>query len=754
MTINTEQFRVTGITCASCAAIIERLLLKIDGIEKVEVNVATEEAVLTYTAEPVALDLINGLLKDHNYEMKSMSAAANVSSEKSGEEISPLRREREQEMSKLLPKLKLALPVASVLFILVMIELVMSWFGGSFIMGQRWFQFTQFVLATPILFWSGDRFLKGITKFIKTRTADMNTLIGIGTVTAYIYSVVVFVLPEVRTALDLPMDVYFDATIIVIGFVLLGKYLELRSKLKTGEAIEALLHLQPDSAHVKRAGEIVDIPLADVKIDDICIIKAGEKVPVDGIIIEGSSHVDESMVTGESLPVGKTVDDEVIGATVNKEGVLTIKAQKVGNDTVLAQIIKLVQTAQGSKAPIQRLADMIAAYFVPTVLVIAVLTAIVWILLGSAPIAIRSFVGILVIACPCALGLATPTAVMVGTGTAARQGILIKNAESLEIAHKVSAIIFDKTGTLTQGKPAVTDLTVAETSPLKAADVLQATASVEKLSEHPLAAAIVNYARQQACPIVDVVDVKTIAGDGIQGKISDVTWYIGTTALLEANGVALDEKLNTEADKLKHAGKTVIYIAKGQHHIGIIALADVVKPESKIAIEQLHNKGIELVMMTGDNEQTAQAIASGLQIDKVYAEVKPDQKANKVKELQATGQIVAMVGDGINDAPALAQADIGIAMSTGTDVAIESADMTLLKGDIRKVEQALTLSHRTIRIIKQNLFWAFFYNVVGIPIAAGMLYPFFEVLLNPAFAGMAMAFSSVSVLTNSLRLKR
>lgn len=759
-----EQLRVHGMTCASCSAIIERTLKKLDGIHTVQVNVATELATVEYDSTKVSVEMMNEAVKSHGYHLAVMESAqptADEHDEHSEHNKPGLRSEREAELKELQPKALGSFGVAVVVFGLMILEIIFRWVGVEWFIPMRWWQTIQFFLATPILFWAGNRFFAGVWRFVRHGRADMNSLIGIGTIVAYVYSTLILILPDVRAQIGLPEDAYFDATIVVIGFVLFGKYLEIRSKIKTGEAIEALMKLQATVAHVKRNGEVIDIPVAEVQVGDECIVKVGEKIPVDGKVMEGISHIDESMVTGESLPVKRVVGDTVIGSTINKEGAITITATAVGNETVLAQIITMVQNAQGSKAPIQRFADLISAYFVPIVIGIAVLAVIVWLISGAmfssvvavVPLAISAFVGVLVIACPCALGLATPTAIIVSTGTAARNGILIKNAESLERSHKIDAIIFDKTGTLTQGQPSVTDIVRADTLNLSEAEVLQAVASIEQYSSHPLAAAILNTARQKSCPIEDVPNTKEIAGAGVRGDIAGTTWWIGTKTFLQNNDVVIDSTLVERAEILSPEGKTVVYVARDSTHAAIIALADTIKPETIEGVKTLLDANISVVMMTGDNKATAAAIAKQVGITEVFAEVQPEDKAGKVADLQKQGKKVAMVGDGINDAPALAQADVGIAMSTGTDVAIESADITLLHGDIRKVAEALQLSRRTIRIIKQNLFWAFFYNVIGIPLAAGVLYPSFELLLSPAFAGLAMAFSSVSVLTNSLRLR-
>jgi P-type Cu+ transporter len=555
------------------------------------------------------------------------------------------------------------------------------------------------------------------------------------------------------------MHTYFDVTIVIIGFILLGKYLEARSKLKTGEAIEKLLGLQAKTALVERDGKEIRIPIEQVVKDDVFIVKPGEKVAVDGEITSGQSSIDESMITGESIPVSKTTGDLVIGGTINKQGVLHVKATKVGNETMLSQIIAMVEQAQGSKAPIEAMADKVSGIFVPVVLVLAVLTFLVWAaagFLGFLPLVdalslgFVAVIGVLVIACPCALGLATPTAIIVGTGKGASKGILVKDAASLETLHKVTAIVFDKTGTLTKGQPEVTEVVTSLGGSKR--ELLSIALSLEKNSSHPLADAIVKYAMAQEVETYPVSEFENVEGKGVRAVIQGDNVAIGNTVFMNELGVDMS-KLHDEFMAHTKEAKTVMMIASEKRLLGLIAVADVIKEESKEAIRQLHKLNITVAMITGDHQDVADAIAKELSIDTVFAQVLPSEKADKVKQLQSQGKIVAMVGDGVNDAPALAQADVGIAMGTGTDVAIEAADITLLKGDIAKLLSAVKLSKKTFAIIKQNLFWAFAYNVVGIPIAAGILYPLFGITLSPVFAGAAMAMSSVSVVTNSLRLK-
>ena len=584
----------------------------------------------------------------------------------------------------------------------------------------------------------------------------MDTLIGIGTVAAFLYSFAVSAFEDVlKTFINVEYQ-YYDVTIVVITFIALGKYLEARSKIKTGDAIEKLLNLQAKTALVVRDGKEVEISVNDVKHGDLIIVKPGAKIPVDGVITEGSSFIDESMVTGEPMPAQKKIGDNVVSGTINTSGSFTFKATKVGSETLLAQIIKMVEDAQGSKAPIQALADKISAIFVPIVLIIAFLSLGAWLIIGSQYLGFSqalsfglvSFVGILVIACPCALGLATPTAIIVGVGKGAKEGILIKDAATLEKLHKVNTVVVDKTGTITKGKPTLVD--IQNFSNLKDDELVSILASLEKKSEHPIAHAIVNYAQEKNISISDVSNFEGIQGKGLKGKIKDTEYFVGNAKLVS------DLKISFDANKLDEftsQGKTPVILATNEKVLGFVMVADEIKTESVEAIKNLHALGIKVVMLTGDDQKAAKYIGSLVGIDDVVAHVLPQDKLEKIKELQSQGRIVAMAGDGVNDAPALAQADVGIAMGTGTDVAIESAGITLLGGDISKLVKAIKLSKITMRGIKQNLFWAFVYNIVGIPLAAGAFYPIFGWLLNPIFAGLAMAMSSVSVVSNSLRIK-
>ncbi len=612
-------------------------------------------------------------------------------------------------------------------------------------------------LTIPVQFWAGAQFYRGFWAALKHRTSDMNTLIAVGTSAAFLYSVAMTVAPQVFRGLGIAPAVYYDTAAVIVTLILLGRFLEAIAKGRTSEAIRRLMGLRAKTARVVRDGEEQDIPVDEVRSGDLVIVRPGEKVPVDGIVREGASAVDESMLTGESLPVEKRAGDQVIGATLNKTGTFRFEATKVGKDTVLAQIVRLVEEAQGSKAPIQRLADYVASIFVPTVIGIALLTFAAWWVFGPAPsfvFGLLNFVAVLIIACPCALGLATPTAIMVGTGRGAEHGILIRSGESLETAHRIRTIVLDKTGTLTKGKPEVTDVLSHQPSAIsQAQDLLRLAASLERASEHPLGEAIVDRAKADGLALSAVEGFEAVPGRGVRGRVDARPVLLGNLTFMQESGVEPGD-LRASADKLAAEGKTPMFVAVSSQAAGVIAVADTLKEHSVEAVQALHRLGIEVVMLTGDNRRTAEAIAKTAGIGRVLAEVLPDQKAQEVKKLQAEGRVVAMVGDGINDAPALAQADVGIAIGTGTDVAMEASDITLIRGDLTGVVTAIQLSQRTMRTIKQNLFWAFIYNMIGIPIAAGVLYPVLGLLLNPMLASAAMAVSSVSVVSNSLRLRR
>ena len=613
-----------------------------------------------------------------------------------------------------------------------------------------------FILACPVQIWVGSQFYRGLVVVFKYRTADMNTLVAVGTLAAFIYSTFVTFFIDFLKNSGIEPHIYFDTAAMIIVLILLGRFFEAKAKSKASDAIKKLIKLQAKTAAVIVNGREKEISIDEVKTGDIILVRPGEKIPVDGIIIQGGSAVDESMVTGESIPVDKEKGDEVIGATLNTSGAFKFEATRVGKDTMLSQIIKLVEEAQGSKAPIQRLADIVASYFVPSVIAAAVITFIVWLVWGPEPsltFALVNFISVLIIACPCALGLATPTAIAVGTGKGAEKGVLIKDAASLELAHKLNTVVFDKTGTLTRGEPAVTDIILKENSIISSEqELLKIAASSELHSEHPIGKAMVRKAEENRLKLIEPKNFKSIAGKGIYAEIEKRRIYKGNQSLMMENNVSLDG-LEAKARYISSEGKTPVFIAVDNRAAGIIAVADGLKKDSKKYIGKLKGLGLEVIMITGDNKNTAAAVANKLGIQRVLSEVLPENKAREIKRIQSEGKVVAMVGDGINDAPALAQADIGMAIGTGTDVAIESSSITLISGDIRGVLDSILLSRNTMRVIRQNLFWAFFYNTILIPIAAGALYPAFGILINPIYAAAAMAFSSISVVSNSLRLR-
>jgi len=757
---------IKGMHCASCALVVEKTLSKTEGVKEVKVNYGTEKASIEYDKEKVSLSKMSDLIKPFGYEFiesetpQGITCQSPDTSKSSLPKTDPAKQQKLLELENQKLKVQFALPVAIIVFLLMMWEIAaknIPWVPHFFI-SHEYYSKILLIISTIVLFWIGRPFIAGIGKFVRYRIANMDTLVGIGSLTAYLYSSFIVLFPELGTALRFPESNYFDVTIIVVGFVFYGKYLETRSKLKTGEAIEKLINLQAKTALVEREGLEIEIPIEQVLIKDIIIVKPGSKIPVDGEIIDGRSSIDESMVTGESIPADKEKGDKVIGGTINKQGRFKFTATKIGSDTLLANIIRMVEEAQGSRAPIQRIADRVSGIFVPVVLGIALTTLIVWLAAGSQFIpfsnaltyGLLNFVGVLVIACPCALGLATPTAIIVGVGKGAQNGILIKNAESLEKLHKINTIVVDKTGTITKGKPEVTDIILADPASSGSKHVLSLIASLEKNSEHPLAIAVVERANKEKIEFLKVDDFEIQEGKGLKGTIGGVQYHAGNLKLMEELNINYDPEL---INNLSKQGKTPVLFTNNKEVIATLAVADTIKDASIEAVKQLHKLGIKVVMLTGDNINTAKFIAGQVKIDRVFAEVLPHDKANKIKELQSQGLVVAMAGDGINDAPALVQSDIGIAMGTGTDVAIESADITLLAGDISKIPKAIKLSKQTMAVIRQNLFWAFIYNIIGIPLAAGVFFPFFGLLLNPAFAGLAMALSSVSVVTNSLRLR-
>ena len=736
---------ISGISCASCVSTIERALNQAPGVLSASVNLATNAATVEFLPPTITLQDLRRAIRDAGYEPLEVAEGAHPGEyEKAG-------RERE------IRRLKTKLIVGIILTAPVVLGSLPGWFSWVPKFLQSFW--VLLVLTTPVQFWVGSQYYRRFWAALRHKTSDMNTLIAVGTSSAYLYSLAMTVAPGFFRARGMAPAVYFDTAAVIITLILLGRLLEAIAKGRTSEAIERLMGLQAKTARVIRNGEEADIPTEDVQIGDVVIVRPGESVPVDGVVHEGASAVDESMLTGESLPVEKRPGDQVIGATLNRTGTFRFEATKVGRDTVLAQIIRLVEEAQGSKAPIQRMADYVASIFVPAVIGIAIATLIVWWVFGPSPafvFGLLNFVAVLIIACPCALGLATPTAIMLGTGKGAEHGILIRSGESLETTHKIRTIVFDKTGTLTKGEPEVTDVVSREPrseSRDPRAEILRLAASLERGSEHPLGEAVVNRAKGEGIALSEVEGFEAIPGHGVRGKVDSRAVLLGNAKLMQESGISLGELAET-AETLAGQGKTPMFVAVDGEPAGVIVVADTLKEHSAEAVSALHRLGVEVTMITGDNRRTAAAIARQTGIDRVLAEVLPDQKAEEVKKLQAEGRVVAMVGDGINDAPALAQADVGIAIGTGTDVAMEASDITLIRGDLRGVVTAIELSKRTLRTIKQNLFWASIYNALGIPIAAGVLYPFFGMLLDPMIASAAMALSSVSVVSNSLRLRR
>ncbi len=734
--LQTTELAISGMSCASCVARIEGGLRRTTGVLEASVNLGTERAFITHIPGIGHGDL-QSAIESTGYKVLDIPADA-------AEDIEQQLREREYH------NLKTRFTVSAVLTALLLFLAMSKLFAPSIN------HFSQLFITIPVVFWSGSRFYVGFWKSLRHKTADMNTLVAVGTAAAFIYSLIATVNPGILASAGRAADVYFDTAAVIITLILLGRLLESRAKGKTSDAIKKLMGLQAKTARVQRDGREIDIDINEVITGDTVIVRPGEKIPTDGVILDGYSSIDESMLTGESIPVEKKAGDDVIGSTINGTGSFRFRATKVGKDTVLSQIIKMVQQAQGSKAPIQRLADRIAGVFVPIVIGISVLTFIIWYLWGPAPaltIALLNFVAVLIIACPCALGLATPTAIMVGTGVGAENGILIKGGESLEGAHRVNTVLFDKTGTLTRGKPDVTDIIAADSFSKK--EILYHAASLERRSEHPLGEAIVKAAENEKITLAEPENFYSIPGQGIAGQVDDHKIFLGNSKLMDEKKVDIT-LLDSDLKRLRSEGKTTMVLSVDKRPAGLIAVADTLKPDAKKVIDMLHKAGIKTAMITGDNENTAKAVASRIGIDDVIAEVQPQDKAQRVKQLQDEGRVVAMVGDGINDAVALAQADLGIAIGSGTDIAMEASDITLLSDDLSGVVRSIELSKKTLRTIRWNLFWAFIYNIIGVPIAAGVLYPFMGTagFLNPMIASAAMAFSSVFVVTNSLRLKR
>ncbi len=743
---------VTGMSCASCVGRVEKALRGVPGVLDVRVNLASEKASVEYLPGAVAARDLERAVEDAGY------GVAGGEGESAAEETS----------AKEYRKLRRALVLAAVLTSLILVGSIPHMLGLPSPVPMAWLNLVLLALATPVQFWAGWRFYRGAWGALKHGQANMNTLVAVGTSAAYFYSLVATVAPELFVE-GSRADVYFDTSALIITLILLGRLLEARARGRTNEAIKKLAGLQARTARVIRDGEEIDVPVEDVVAGDEVVVRPGEKVPVDGRVLRGESAVDESMITGESIPVGKGVGDEVIGATINRTGSFRMEATRIGRDTALAQIIRMVEEAQGTKAPIQRLADKVSGVFVPVVIVIAAAAFLVWWAFGPEPaftFALLNFVAVLIIACPCALGLATPTSIMVGTGKGAEMGILIKGGETLEGAHKLTTVVLDKTGTLTRGEPGLTDVEAA--NGFSEDELLYLVASAERGSEHPLGEAIVRGARARGVEPGETERFEAVSGRGIVARVEGRRVLAGIAAFLEAEDIR-DAGLVHRGEELAAAGKTPMFVAVDGVAAGLVAVADTIKDEAREAVRQLHALGLKVAMLTGDNTRTAEAIARELGIDRVLSEVLPEDKVGEVKKLQAEGEVVAMVGDGINDAPALARADVGVAIGTGADVAMEAADLTLISGDVRGVARAIKLSKATVRNVKQNLFWAFFYNVTLIPVAAGVLYPFFTGwtvpaflqpafgeygFLNPVLAAAAMALSSVTVLGNALRLRR
>lgn len=770
--MRTQTYKIKGMHCASCSSLIERTFKKVEGVQSAEVNYGTEKAKVSFDPSKTNPQALSSKIEPLGYSIimptvDDMSTSADDNTARAG--IDQSKKEKLAEIASKKNLVMSAIPL-TIITIFIMTWDILTQFkliAPPSLALSEFFHHLLPLMATYVLFVVGKPYLLGMYRFFRYGKANMDTLIGIGTSVAFLYSFIVVALEGPLRQFINTSHTYYDVTIVVITFIALGKYLEARSKVKTGDAIEKLLNLQAKTALVIRdpegkpasygaGGKETEISVNEVEHGDLIIVKPGVKIPVDGLVTEGVSFIDESMITGEPMPVEKKTGDTVVAGTINTNSSFTFKATKVGSETLLAHIVKMVEEAQGSKAPIQALADKISAIFVPIVLVISFLTLGAWLLLGTDSLGfsqalsfgLTSFVGILVIACPCALGLATPTAIIVGVGKGAREGILIKDAATLQKLHKVNTVVVDKTGTITKGKPELTS--IKNYSNKTDNKIISTLAALESKSEHPIAHAVLQYAKEKSIETAPVQDFEIIKGKGLKGRVDGTEYFAGNTKLIFDLKLSLDlQSLETETLQ----GKTPVILATKNEIVAVIMVADAIKPEAIEAIKNLHKLGIKTVMLTGDNKNTAQAIAKEVGIDEVVAEVLPEDKLKKIKQLQAEGRIVAMAGDGVNDAPALAQADVGIAMGTGTDVAIETAGITLLHGDISKLVKAIRLSKMTMLGIKQNLFWAFIYNLAGIPLAAGLFYPIFGWLLNPIFAGLAMAFSSVSVVSNSLRIK-
>jgi len=768
---STIRFPVEGMTCASCVNRIERYLRKADGVVEATVNLATETASVLYDSALITPTGLGQAVEAAGYEARLDRAeqggsviegrsvgtasaakgevATTVDPEAARGEGTYAERHLAETRRHLIVAAVLTAPLIVALAAMTIAPFLPAWISNPWL---------ELALATPVQFYAGRGFYSGAFKVARHRATDMNTLIAVGTSAAYLYSVAAILFPAFFEAAGVArngeMPLYFDTSSAIITLILLGRFLEARARGHTSDAIKKLINLAPRTARIVRSGVELDVAVEEVMVGDVVRVRPGERVPVDGVLADGSSSIDESMVTGESMPVTKGPGAEVIGGTMNGAGSFTFEARRVGRDTVLAQIVRLVQDAQGSKAPIQRLADAVTGYFVPAVLGTAGLTFVAWFFVGPQPAfnhALLTMVAVLIVACPCALGLATPTSIMVGTGKGAEQGVLFRNAEALERLHQVKVVVLDKTGTLTEGRPRVTDVVLAGDAWTTEAIVALA-AAAERGSEHPLGEAIVRDARERGLDLPNATEFASASGQGVEATVSGQRVAIGRAGHLEALGIN-PSPLEAAAGELAGAGKTPVYVAIGGNLAAVIAIADTLKPSSSVAVSELHRLGLEVVMLTGDNEATAAAIARLAGVDRVLADVRPDEKAAQIRRLQAEGKRVAMVGDGVNDAPALASADVGVAIGTGTDIAIESAGVTLMSGDLLGLVTAFALSRATMRNIKQNLFWAFAYNVALIPLAAGVFYPFAGILLDPIFAAAAMALSSVTVVSNALRLR-
>jgi len=735
-----ETLPIQGMSCASCVVKIENSVKKLEGVVDINVNLGTEKATVEYLPGKVGLDEIKkAVSKAGPYEVL----------------LETLVDQEKLLHKKAFRKLKIRLIISIILSFLVLVLSLYEMLPVFENIDLLFVYFLSFGLTTPVLFWCGSQFHIGFLRALRHKTFDMNSLISIGTLSAYFYSVVATFYPEFFIQTSWKAEVYYDTAAVIITLILLGRFLETKAKGKTSEAIKKLMGLQPKTARLILADRTEkDIPINELKLGDIILVRPGEKIAVDGEIVEGYSAIDESIVTGESLPMEKKVGDSVIGGTINKNRTFKFRATKVGDRTFLAQVIKLVQEAQGSKAPIQRLADKIAGIFVPIVILIAILTFTIWYFLGPEPqlnFALLTFVAVLIIACPCALGLATPTAIMVGTGKGAEMGVLIKDAEALETIPQIKTFVFDKTGTLTRGEPKV--FQIISVNNLSVEEILHYAGSVEKGSEHPISKALLGEAQKRNIKLTNPSNFQAVPGHGVRAEIDGRKILLGNLKLLRENNIST-ANLERQQEEISSQGATTLFLALDNKPAGVIGIKDTLKTNSKEVVQTLKNMDKEVIMITGDNQKAASTIAQETGIDQVLAEVLPGDKANEIKKLQAQGKKVAMVGDGINDAPALAQADVGMAFGTGTDVAIESADISLVREDLSGIISALKLSHKTMRTIKWNLFWAFIYNIIGIPIAAGVLYPAFQTLLSPMIASAAMAFSSVFVVTNSLRLRK